>query len=74
MKELQPPCTGAIEEKNQDGTFRVRDPHYADQLFTGVNVELDQLITITHVKTDASLPWEVKHYTLDLNRTMGRMV
>ncbi len=74
MDELNPPCSGAIEEKNHDGSFRVRDANYIDQLFTGINVEMDQFITITHVVTDPDLPWLVRHYTLDLNRPMPRMM
>lgn len=68
MQELQPPCAGAIEEKNHDGSFRVRDRHYAGQLFTGINVELDQWITITQVEADPSGTWHVKHYVLDISR------
>jgi Tfp pilus assembly protein PilP len=72
MQELQPPCTGAIEEKNSDGTFRVKDPNYAGQLFTGVLVTLDQSITITHVVIEGDKPWLVRHYVLDVNRPMHR--
>jgi len=67
MQELQPPCHGAIEEKNSDGTFRVRDPNYRDQLFTGPVVSLDQYITITHVVIEGDKPWLVRHYVMDLN-------
>lgn len=72
MQELQPPCSGAIEEKNQDGSFRVRDDHYAGQLFSGVKVELDQTITITHVDKDPNQPWAVKHYVLEVFRPTPR--
>ncbi len=73
MNELHPPCSGAIEEKNEDGSFRVRDDNYSGQLFTGPHVQLGQYITITHVVTDPDLPWLVRHYTLDLNRPMHRV-
>ncbi len=72
MRELQPPCSGEIEEKNQDGSFRVRDARYAGQLFSGVNVEMDQLITITHADTEANRPWRVRHYVLDVTRPTPR--
>ena len=72
MQELQPPCTGAIEEKNGDGTFRVKDPNYTGQLFTGVAVTMDLNIIITHVVIEGDKPWLVRHYVLDLNRPMHR--
>jgi hypothetical protein len=72
MQELKPPCSGAIEEKNRDGSFRVRDAHYDGQLFTGVNVELDQSITISHADTSADQPWHVRHYVLDITRPTPR--
>jgi hypothetical protein len=72
MRELWPPCHGAIEERNFDGSFRVRDERYADQLFVGVNVEMDQTITITHVEAEAGQPWLVMHYVLDVTRPTPR--
>ena len=72
MQELQPACHGAIEEKNLDGTFRVRDANYDGQLFAGPMVAEGQYITITHVVMEGSKPWLVRHYVLDLDEPPHR--
>jgi len=72
MQELQPPCSGVIEEANRDGSFRVHDPRYVDQLFSGVTVEVGQTITITHAVRHADQPWTVRHYVLDVVRPTPR--
>lgn len=72
MPELDPPCRGAIEQRNADGTFRVRHPRYADQLFHGPLVRVGQYITITHASTAADQPWEVTHYVLELEEPPHR--
>jgi hypothetical protein len=72
MHELKPPCAGAVEEVNHDGSFRVRDAQYEEHLFTGVNVELDQFITITHIEEAGKEPWTVTHYKLEIIRPTPR--
>jgi len=72
MQELKPPCTGAIEEVNHDGSFRVRNADYENRLFSGVTVELDQFITITHVEHTGEPPWPVVHYKLEITRPTPR--
>ena len=72
MQELIPPCAGAVEEVNHDGSFRVRDARFEEHLFTGVSVELDQFITITHVEAMGQAPWKVAHYKLEITRPTPR--
>jgi hypothetical protein len=72
MQELQPPCAGPVEEVNRDGSFRVHHAKYIERLFTGVNVALDQFITISHVEDIAQEPWRVAHYVLEITRPTPR--